>query len=345
MHTVPHSADTATGEAVFYDPRWFGQHGIGRFAYEIISRLAGAHPLAINARKLSPIDPLAITAALAGKRQCAYFSPGFNPPIAASIPYAFTIHDLIHLKFPGESTFLRRLYYSAVVRPGARRASCIFTVSEHAKNDILDWAGVTNDKIVVVPNGPSSVFSPDGPRHESDTPYFLHVGRRASHKNIPRLVAAFSRVKMRDARLLFTGHPDPETAALIAKHKVENRTAFTGTVDDSTLASLYRGALALVFPSLYEGFGLPVLEAMACGTPVITSTHPALMETAGPGNAIFVPPESEEALTQAMDRMIETAESRAELRKRGIIRAGSFSWQDSATVVAKKLTQALQECH
>ncbi|MFC5300307.1 glycosyltransferase family 4 protein [Azospira restricta] len=340
MRTAGHSA----GEAILYDPRWSGQHGIGRFAHEIISRLPGARPLAINARRLSPIDPLAITAGLIGKRQCAYFSPGFNPPIAASIPFAFTIHDLIHLRFPGESSLLRRLYYRTVVKPGARRASCIFTVSEHAKADILDWVDLDEHKVVVVPNAPSDLFSPNGPRHESGSPYFLHVGRRARHKNIPRLVAAFSRVKMRDARLFFTGHPDPETEALIAMHKIGNRAGFTGPIDDSTLASLYRGALALVFPSLYEGFGLPVLEAMACGTPVITSTHPALMETAGSGNALFVPPESEEALTQAMDRMTEAAEGRAELRTRGIIRAGAFSWQDSATVVARELTQALQAC-
>lgn len=339
MHTARHSAD----EEILYDPRWFGQHGIGRFAHEIISRLTGARPLRINAKKLSPIDPLAITAALAGKQKCAYFSPGFNPPIVTSIPYAFTIHDLIHLKVPSESTLLRRLYYSTVVKPGARRASCIFTVSEHAKTDILNWIGLGEEKVVVIHNGTSGSFTPDGPLHDSDTPYFLHVGRRASHKNIPRLVAAFSHVKMRDVRLLLTGYPDPETVAAIAHHKVENRTTFVGPVDDSALARLYRGALALVFPSIYEGFGLPVLEAMACGTPVITSTHPALMETAGPGNALFVPAESEEALTQAMNRMIDDSENRIELRKRGIMRVRAFCWQESAAIVRTRLHQALQE--
>ncbi len=313
---------------IHFDTRWFGNHGIGRFAQELFHRLPGARPLPILGPKLSPIDPLASTWALARLRDGRYFSPGFNPPLASPIPFVFTIHDLIHLKVPGESSALRRLYYETVVRPAVRRARRVLTVSEHSRADILAWSGAPPWQVEVVGNGVGPAFQPDGAVHRPGAPYFLHVGRRASHKNVDRLLKAFALLRGREGvRLLFTGAPDAPTMQWARDAGVAEAITFAGEPDDAGLAALYRGAVALVFPSLYEGFGLPVVEAMACGTPVVTSGSTSLAEVAGPGNALLVEPERVESLVHAMQQMLDDAALRATLAGRGIERARAFRWE------------------
>ena len=303
---------------IHYDPRWSGPHGIGRFADEVIARLPGAAPLRIGAARLSVLDPLATTLAARRLREGVYFTPGFNPPLRSGVPFVFCIHDLIHLRFAGESTPLRRAYYRLVVGPAAQRAARVLTVSEHARGEILAWTKLPPGRVTVVGNGVSAAFRPEGPRHEPGFPYFLHVGRRAAHKNVERLVAAHAASRCgREVRLLFTGE-----------------------LDDAQLAAQYRGALALVFPSLYEGFGLPIVEAMACGTPVLTSNATAMPETAGEGNALIADPLSIEALAAAMDRLAEDAALRADLRQRGLMRARAFSWDRVAEKTANALRAA-----
>lgn len=327
---------------IYYDSRWFGRHGIGRFAEEVIPRIAGATPLAIAGKKLSLFDPLAVSHALLGKSMGCYFSPGFNPPLASRIPIAFTIHDLIHLKVPGESSHLRSLYYASVVRPAARRARCIFTVSEFSRTDIAQWAGIDREKIVVVGNAAASVFTPVGLRHQPGYPYFLHVGRRCAHKNIDRLLSAFSMTRaVRYAKLLFTGTGDQETVRLIHAHGLTACTQFVGSVSDEELAALYRGATALVFPSLYEGFGLPIIEAMACGTPVITSDTTATAEVAGESNAILVDPMNVAAISEAIDKIADSFELRDQLAQAGPDRASMFSWERTGTKVDDTLRLAI----
>lgn len=323
---------------IHFDTRWFGNHGIGRFAREIFQRLPGAAPLRIAGPKLSPIDPIACTWALAGLREGRYFSPGFNPPLASPIPFVFTIHDLIHLKVPGESSMLRRLYYETVVRPGVRTARCVLTVSEHSRRDILEWSGAAEDHVRVVGNGVGEAFVPQGPAHAPGYPYFLHVGRRASHKNVARLVEAFGQLRARNGHLLlFTGAPDDVTMQQVRAARLEDAVAFVGEPDDVALAALYRGATALVFPSTYEGFGLPVVESMACGTPVVTSAGTSLAEVAGIGNALLVDPAQTESITAAMREVLDDATLRATLRERGLVRSGQFQWDS----VAERVRAAL----
>jgi glycosyltransferase involved in cell wall biosynthesis len=272
----------------------------------------------VGARRLSLLDPLATTWALQGLRSGVYFTPGFNPPLRAPIPSVFCIHDLIHLHFAAESTALRRAYYRLVVGPAAGRAARVLTVSAFSRREILEWTGLPGERVEVVGNGVSAAFRPDGPRHQPGFPYFLHVGRRAAHKNVERLVAAHAASRCsRDVRLLFAGD-----------------------LDDAQLAAHYRGAVALAFPSLYEGFGLPIVEAMACGTPVLTSTGTAIPETAGEGNALCVDPLSVDAIAAGLDRLAEDGTLRADLRQRGLARAKAFSWQQVAGKVAAALLAA-----
>lgn len=326
---------------IYFDARWTGNHGIGRFSQELQKRLPGVEPLPILGPKLSPIDPIASTIALAGCRRGCFLSPGFNAPLRSPIPLYFTIHDLIHLRMPQESSPVRRLYYATVVRPAARRAARIFTVSEYSRREIVEWAGVDEGRVVVVGNGVAEAFTPApaGRASGAERPYFLHVGRRASNKNIGRLLAAYASLGPGVAAdLVFTGAPDAPTLALADRLGIARAALrFSGDVDDAQLADLYRGAVALVFPSTYEGFGIPVVEAMACGTPVVTAAATATREVAGEGNALLVDPLREDELAAAMLRLLDDQSLRAQLAARGLARAREFTW----TVVARRVQEAL----
>jgi glycosyltransferase involved in cell wall biosynthesis len=323
---------------IYFDPRWNGQHGIGRFSSELQARLPGIVPLRIIGPKLSPIDPLASTLALAGRKDGCFLSPGFNPPLRSPIPFAFTIHDLVHLRVPQETSALRRLYYASVVRPATRRAWRVLTVSEYSRRDIIDWSGLPAEAVRVVGNGVSPVFVPGPGGRAEREPYLLHVGRRAGHKNVGNLLRAFSISQAaRELRLVFTGLPDAETQAAAAKCGVLQRVHFSGPVDDAALLRLYQRSLGLVFPSLHEGFGLPIVEAMATGTPVITSNVTSMPEVAGAGNALLADPRDPAALAEAMDRLAADAALWQSLATRGVARAQAFSWERVAARVGDAL--------
>ena len=324
---------------IHYDPRWSGPHGIGRFADEVIARLPDARPLSFQVRRLTPLDPVATALAALRLRDGVYFTPGFNPPPRSHVPVVFCIHDLIHLRFPAESTPVRRAYYRLVVAPAAQRAARILTVSEFSRREILEWTGLPEERVVVVGNGISAAFTPDGPRHEPGYPYFLYVGRRAPHKNLPGLIAAFAAART-DARLIFTGLPDGATTDIARHWGVVERVIFAGELDDAQLAAYYRGAIALAMPSFYEGFGLPIVEAMACGTPVLASNVTAMVETAGEGNALLIDPLRADAIAEGLDRLAGDAALRAALREHGLARASRCSWNRVGRGVARAIAEA-----
>lgn len=312
---------------IHYDPRWSGPHGIGRFSGEVISRLENAHPVDPGVRKLSLLDPLATTLAVGRLRSGVYFTPGFNPPLRCPIPFVFCIHDLIHLRFAAESTLLRRAYYRWIVGPASRIAFRVLTVSRHSKNAILDWTGLPSERVEVVGNGVAATFCPQGPSHDPGYPYFLFVGRREAHKNVARLLAGYASSRChKDIRLLFTGPPDRVTEAMVRRHGLIGKVVFSPIPSDAELAACYRGAVALVFPSLYEGFGLPIAEAMACGTPVLTSDATAIPETTGDGNATIIDPMRSDSIAEGLDRIAFDSGLRSSLRERGLARARDFSW-------------------
>ena len=285
------------------------------------------------------LDPLATAFALRGLRSGVYFSPGFNGPIRAPIPFVFSIHDLIHLRFPGESSLVRLAYYRLIVLPASRRAFRVITGSEYSRGTILDWTGLPPDRVVAVGYGVSGDFAADGPRYEPGYPYFLFVGRREAHKNIPRLIEGFAASRASAAvRLLFTGPPDRRIGELAGRHRVKEAIHFTGPLSDSQLAACYRGAVALAFPSLYEGFGLPIVEAMACGIPVLASRVTAMPEVAGDA-ALLVDPTSAQAIAQALDRLSEDSALKSTLRARGLERARRFSWD----AVVQRIRQVLEQ--
>ena len=316
--------------ALIIDRRWEGPHGIGRFAHEVASRIPH-QSLELSGKPLHPLDPLKLHRVLRKNAANTFFSPGFNPPFGRPCPFFFTIHDLIHLEVPEESGALKRLFYEALIRPALKEAEAIFTVSEFSKSRIAEWGRVPHETIVVVGNGVSQSFSPEGDRWEgTDRPYFLYVGNHKPHKNTPGLIEAFGQSGLqREMDLLLTGFPTPELEVLVASLSLDESVRFLGLVDEPTLAALYRGTRALILPSWYEGFGLPLVEAMASGAPVLSSNRSSLPEIGGDAVRYFDPGQPE-SLVEGL-RQFETETSSDFLRQKGLDRAKTFNWDQVAT--------------
>jgi glycosyltransferase involved in cell wall biosynthesis len=308
------------------DNRWIGDHGIGRFARETLSRIPEWVPASIRLPLLHPAEPVEISYRIICSKPAIYFSPGFNPPLHSSVPFVFAIHDMIHLRIPAERSRAKEFYYRWIVRPAARRAYRIVTVSDFSKTQIVEWASLDPERVVVVGNGVSAKFQPDGPAAHLEQPFLLYVGNRKPHKNTIRLLRAFALSGLAgDVPLVMTGDPDPATAGCISQLRIESCVRFIGSVTDEQLAAYYRGALALLIPSLYEGFGLPALEAMACGCPVVASKVTALPAVCGDA-AIYCAPESVEDIADQICRVVHDRDLADALRRQGPKQASRFGW-------------------
>ncbi len=325
---------------IIADGRWSGQHGIGRFSTEILARLQhadviteGPHPLSLQnffwqTRQFSHYK----------KKYNIFFTPGFNPILFAGMPFVFTIHDLIHLYAPGNGQLSKKIYYHTLLKPAIYQAHKIITVSEFSKKIILEWATIPAEKVVNVSCGISQTFTATGAKHQPGYPYLLHVGNNSkTHKNVARLLQAFALAKIDpQTRLVFTSPAAPELLNIIQKNHLENRVIFNSGLSETTLAEYYRGADAVVFPSLYEGFGLPVLEGMASGVPVLTSNVTSLPEVASDA-AVLIDPFEVDSLTHGIERITVDTVLRGDLIQKGLLRAKEFSWDKSAAQVQTAL--------
>ncbi|WP_199688145.1 glycosyltransferase family 4 protein [Noviherbaspirillum sedimenti] len=287
----------------------------------------------------SPFDVFYLTWKIVADRRSLWFSPGYNAPLFGLNRYIFTIHDLNHIDLAANSNLLKRLYYQWVMRRACRKAVKVLTVSEYSRQRIIQWAKMPASQVINVGNGVSTNFTPDGERHTPGYRYLFCVGNRKAHKNEQRLLRAFAAADIAlDIRLLFTGPEGGGLADLARELGVEGRVVFLGKVTEVQLPSIYRSAIALVFPTLYEGFGLPVVEAMASGTPVVTSNVTSLPEVAGDA-AILVDPLDEVAIADGIKRVVTDQGLRQVLIERGIQQAKRFSWD----AVAQRVTQVLDE--
>jgi glycosyltransferase involved in cell wall biosynthesis len=272
------------------------------------------------------------------KRPRFFYSPGYNAPLSAPCEFAFTVHDLNHVVVRDNSSALKRLYYRAILRPAIRRAAVVLTVSGFSRAAICEWAGVSAEKVVNVGNGVSAAFKVSGARYAQDgRPYLACIGSLKAHKNLQRLLDAFACSGLVHAvRLLVVGPVSAGLQRMVKEAGVSDSVQFLGRVDDETLASVYRGALAFLFPSLYEGFGIPVIEAMACGTPVLTSRVASLPEVAG-GAAMLVDPLDVEELAAAMSKLVSDDRLRAVMSADGRRRAAEYTWEATAQAVDRAL--------
>lgn len=320
--------------AIQYDARWESQPGIGRFARELRRRLPALTNLPLKGRPTSPIDCMRLGARL-WNSTTAFFSPGYNPPLTLPLvpicPFIFTIHDLIFVNYRAEASWAKRRYFQHVVRPAARRAFKVFTVSEFSKREIMAWAGLSADRVEVIYNGVGETFTSVGPRRQG-MPYILYVGNQRAHKNVDNLLKALASLAAPyKVDLAITGSATPHTTAVIEQLGLRERVHFLGHLSDEDLATAYRGAIASVMPSHYEGFGLPVIESMACGTPVVCSNVTSLPEVAGDA-AVLVEPTAE-SIASGLTRLLSDPELQEELSKRGIARAADFTWEAAAIKV------------
>ena len=320
------------------DARWFGPHGIGRFARAVSARLPDHVRLTGGPRPLSLLDPIWLSCQIAARRPSVFFSPGFNPPAVCRVPLVITIHDLTHIQLPCFATYSRKLYYEFLVRRASNRAHRVITVSEYSRREILNWTGLPESRVTNVGNGVESMFRPEGPRYEPGFPYVLYVGNARPHKNLDRLFSAFARIDDPDLRLVLTTPKTRDLMARLFKNGIEQRVHFAASVTDDDLPALYRGALALVFPSLMEGFGLPPLEAMACGTPVVASRSGAIPEVLGNAGLLVDPLDSVD-IRQGIERVLEDSALRYAMRQAGLARARLFNWD----TVAAKVNRVIQE--
>lgn len=323
---------------VLYDTRWQDKHGIARFSDEVLRRLPPPLPIE-GLDLLHPLEPLWLSWKALVTPADVYFSPGFNPPLWTNKPLVFVQHDIIHLRVPEENTARARAYYALVIRPAMNRAKFVLTVSEFSKREIVQWSGLPPEKVRVVSCGVDPAFRPEGPKHDPGFPYLLYVGGRAPHKNIPALLEAFARVADGRVKLMLSGRPDDDLRHDLLRLGLFGDVVFAGFIPDEDLPAYYRGALALAFPSQYEGFGLPALEAMACGTPVVTSNVTSLPEVVGDA-AVLVDPHDVESIADGLRRVITNADLRADLRVRGLARAALFSWDRTAEAVRAALDEA-----
>lgn len=275
----------------------------------------------------------------------AFYSPVPDGMLAPVCPQVVTIHDLIPLRFPASSPRLRH-YFRTVVPRIARASAAIIAMSEATRRDVVELLGVPAGRVHVAYQGyRAEVFRPVDAAGAAGAGeleamrarfglgrYLLCVGEGRPYKNVPALLRAFARVRDPGLELVIAGRAarrEVDLPALADSLGVVERVRFPGFVADEELRLLYAGAEAFVFPSLYEGFGIPPLEAMACGCPVISSDRASLPEVCGEA-AVYVDPEREESIVGAIERVVGDAALRAELRERGLERARRFSYREAA---------------
>lgn len=271
---------------------------------------------------------------------------GTNPRVLRGLgrPYVCTVHDLILELFPermGDPRKVdRNLADKRTVIEGAAR---IIAISRHTRADLLKYYGIDASKVNVVPHG---VYHPSAaPQIPAWAPvkYFLFVGERGDYKNFRILADAFSRIVSRfpDVKLVCTGRPF--SAAELSELAPEvRRNAIARFVSQSELAGLYSGAIAMVAPSKYEGFGMPLLEAGAYGCPVVLSRSSCFPEVAGEGG-IFFDADDSRGLEEAMARLLEDADWRKSRGDAMLRRADEFSWERTAGLTARTYARALTD--
>lgn len=272
--------------------------------------------------------------------------PYFASPLRSPAPVVVTVHDLIPVVLPEYRGGPQHRLYMRLAAAGARRAALVLTDSEAAARDIHRLLGIPAKRLRVI-------YLAAHPRYRPQTPaecrpaierlglpsrYLLYLGGFDRRKNVPVLLRAMARVRflLEGARLVVAGRlpqrdtpfaPDPRR--IVHELRIEDEVQFLGHVAEEDKPALYAGALAFVFPSRYEGFGLPPLEAIACGTPAIVGRGSALEEVAGPGG-VGVPGHDVEALAEALVSLATDGRWRAELSRAGLRHAAAFSWERAA---------------
>jgi glycosyltransferase involved in cell wall biosynthesis len=313
---------------------------------DVAVRALGANfrPVAETAGNYSLSEQIAIPRTLRREKVDLFHAPHYVLPPLVRCPSVVTIHDCIHLMFPQYLPNRWALGYARTsISMAAKRSTRVLTVSESSKRDILRFVDVPPDNIDVIYNSYDDRFGVEPKeedvvrvreRYQLDDQFVLYAGNVKPHKNLERLIEAFDLVRERgldQLKLVLIGDDISRYTALrraVHRHQLHKYVRFLGYLPEETLAVMYRLAAVFVFPSLYEGFGLPPLEAMASGTPVVTSNLSSLPEVAG-NAAVLVDPYDTSAIADGIYRVLTEEGLRTDLRRRGLVRAHQFSWESS----------------
>ncbi len=283
-----------------------------------------------------------------------YHSPYIAMPYLPGVPALLTVYDLIPLRYPAHSTTRARLFAGGMTRLALHTARQIVAISEFTRNDFITEFKLQPDRVTAIPLAADPAFQPQSPeaiaairaRYALPETFALYLGSNKPHKNLVRLVEAWSATAGSDIsgsdterksqtanrKLVIGGAWDeryPEARQRGEVLELGKSVVWLGAVPENDLPALYAAASVFVFPSLYEGFGLPVLEAMACGTPVICSNTSSLPEVAE-NAALLVDPADTATLAEALHRVLSNDDLRAMLRSRGLEQAAQFSWERTA---------------
>lgn len=266
--------------------------------------------------------------------------PASIGPVIARLPVTLTVHDLCYFSHPEWFSFSRSMYYRCFMGPGIRRADRIIADSQATADDIIHYMKISEDRVHVVHLGVDSCFAPAEPseyrrireQHRLPEEFFLFVGTLEPRKNLSRIIAAWSKIADSAPDLVIAGRVGwkvSSNALASCPSNLAGRIHCIGHVAQPDLAALYSAATALIWPSLMEGFGLPPLEAMACGVPVLTSNQSSLPEVVGQA-ALLVNPFSVDAIAEGMEALHCDPALRQRLRKAGIEQAARFTWEAAA---------------
>ncbi len=262
-------------------------------------------------------------------REGVLWAPHGTLPVALKIPAVATIHDFTSLTMPGRHRLKTILSFNSMIGLSLQRATRIAAVSRAVAEEAMRWFGVPSSRIDIVPNGVDDFFSPAPERLEED--FILYAGTVEPRKGLDDLIAVWSSLPSPRPALVVCGDPGWRVSLPVGVEAI-------GYVSRERLRDLYRRARLFVYPSRYEGFGIPPLEAMACGAPVIATRTGAIPEYAE-GVALLVPPSDRTALREAMVRLLGSAALRNELGARGPERARRYNWLASA----ERMTELLRE--
>ena len=307
----------------------------------------------------SMAEQVRIPIALRREHVDLFHAPHYVLPALINCRSVVTIHDCIHLMFPQYLPGrLAHGYARTSLWIAAHRSNRILTVSEASKADILRRFRVPADKVTVVYNAiderlrevpPEEEFERVRIRYQLRDPFALYVGNIKPHKNLERLIDAFDRLRRQEGfealKLVIIGDEISKYQGLrraVHEHKLHKHVRFFGFVPLQTLSVLYRLASVFVFPSLYEGFGLPPLEAMASGTPVVTSNVSSLPEVVGDA-AMLVDPYDPDSIAEGMKKVLTDESVRACLRQRGLEKVREYSWEQSIARIRDVYEEVMQE--
>ncbi len=358
-------------DARLYSPRFTG---IGRYSFEIIKEFFKQKPswkftLLLAKKEFDAFTPPSenITKILADEKiysigeQTTFLQklysidadltwfPHFTVPYFYKRKFIVTVHDLTLSKFPGKkmNSFIHRMVYFAILRNALKNSKHILTVSENTKKDIVTDEKISSDKITIAHNAVGEEFLnfltpkvPVSKKLKIDSKFFLYTGQHREHKNLHGMVKGFHKFLQEtkeEYKLVITGKENPlypEFWEYCKKHNLQEKVLTVGLVDENDLLALYQEATAYIFPSFYEGFGIPPLEAMALNTPVIASNASCIPEICGDAALYFTPSDSDE-LAKQMKKLTSDTLLQNTLIEKGRKQIQKYSWKSSAKKILK----------